>query len=262
MLYYYADADGQTCGPVPVGALHAAIHEGTLTPETLAAEAGGSEWKPLAALLRYYYAADGAVLCPVRLADLPALAAARGHDLPVLPEGAASWLPVAAVLRLAAPQFVRMPVKIARPGPEESARAVKGLYMPDSAKAAGVIWFVFGLLKIIDCLVMMGRLSNVPVFARDIVILVWAISLVVAVIFLRAGLRTCSGAARGTLGNGLGSLGLGMMAGFSAARSWVLDDTFTSAVMTASAAALLIAGLLAIHAHQPYRVWRNAPRRR
>lgn len=59
MLYYYTDSQNQTCGPVELRALHAALHEGTLTPETLVVEAGGTEWKPLAAVLRYYYSTGG-----------------------------------------------------------------------------------------------------------------------------------------------------------------------------------------------------------
>ncbi len=98
--YYYSGAAGQTYGPVEPDALYAAVHEGTLAADTLAVEEGGTEWKPLAALLHYFYSADGEVLGPVRLAELPVFAAAaNGGEFMILPEIGTEWVPFGAMHR-------------------------------------------------------------------------------------------------------------------------------------------------------------------
>lgn len=111
--YYYSGAAGQTYGPVEPDALYAAIHEGTLAADTLAVEEGGTEWKPLAALLHYFYSADGEVLDPVRLAELPVFAAAANGGEFI---GGAEWVPFGAMHRTpAATPAVYVPAYLPAP---------------------------------------------------------------------------------------------------------------------------------------------------
>jgi len=110
MLYFYSDSESQAAGPVEMAALHAGLVDGTLPLEALAMEEEGTEWQPLSALLKYYYATGGEVSGPVRLAELTVLTASGDSDLMVMPEGGTEWLTPAAVLRRPNP-----PLLTARP---------------------------------------------------------------------------------------------------------------------------------------------------
>ncbi len=251
MLYCFTDAAGQTCGPVEVDALHAAIRDGTLTPETLAVEEGGTEWKPLAALLRYYYSDGGEVLGPVRLAELPVFAAAaRDGEFLVLPEGGAEWVPFGIMPQTpAAGKASHVPAYVPPPIQRPPARPV-----PSAARTAGVLWAIFGILKLCESILALFQVHRLPAEARGFILAVLGLHFLIALLFLNAGIKTATGRAHDFGGYARVSLVFGLL---GIVLLILRPDNYPLDLWTLGGILLLLtSGNLAISGREDYRDWK------
>lgn len=250
MHYYYADSSGRTAGPVELEALQAALHDGTLAPETLAVEEGGSEWKPLSTLLSHHDTPGGkapGLPRPVELSD------EDDPDPTFISAGDTEWRRPAPVRRLSA----ALPVRGQALAAGSVSRRPPRYVMPGTARAAGILWIVFGVLKLADCIFMMDTLAKVPNGLRDTALTIWLCFVLATVIILRAGIQTCRGTATDTRSNGAASIGLGVVAFlFVWQQSKVKDSSYSSPLLYATAAILITAGVLAFIAARPYREWK------
>src|SRR5947209_7885462 len=143
---------------------------------------------------------------------------------------------------------------------------------PGVVLAAAVIWIVFGSLVLLNFLVSLLILMvfTPPELRGPILGGAFCTGLVVALfggVFIHVGVRSISGTAKDTLGNGIGSIifggligGLGLLALMSAGavrggNAW--GGALQGAINLVVAAALLTAGVLALIGRDGYREWRR-----
>ena len=251
MNFHYADSQNQTCGPVELPALHDGLHGGVLTAETMVVEEGGSEWRPLSVVLRYFYSTGGEVYGPVRLADLPALCEAAAVDLMVMPEGGSEWIATGTFLRVPPPQSQERAKS--REAPARAARTP----FPVTARIAAVLWISFGSLKLVQTVVTLGTIGRIPRTLQSMAMMSWMFSILASVIILRAGLQTWRGSADDTRGNAHGSIGLGLVAAIAAWHLAGPGEPKPNLLMLLTAVVLFTAGGLALAARKPYLKWRT-----
>jgi hypothetical protein len=144
---------------------------------------------------------------------------------------------------------------------------------PTVVKIAGYIWIVFG------CLILLSGLLNLmmagaaargaggppPTCAGGLGILF-------GIMFLHVGRQSVYGTARDTLGNGIGSIGIGLLnagvgvpvllGGAAIGGKAALIGLIAGGISVAAGAGLLIAGVLALVGRSDYKAWRRAQRER
>ena len=133
-----------------------------------------------------------------------------------------------------------------------------------AVRTAGMIWIVLGCLIALNGLVMLVLLFSFPGSSgghqewvgRAVFQLVFQV--LIGALILYAGVQSLRGAARDTLGNGLGSILVslhGFVVAVWAASGGVL---FTAGVYCPVGAMLLAAGVLALVGASDYKRWRKA----
>ena len=122
--------------------------------------------------------------------------------------------------------------------------------MPGVVKAAGIIWIVVGGLGLLGQLMSLGagfRPQNI-------------LGLAIAVAFLVCGIQTVMGKAKDTLGNGIGSIVIGLLnGGFLGYAASNLPSAMAGAMMLFGAPVvlgLLVGGILALVGRTGYKEWR------
>ena len=201
------------------------------------------------------------MLGPVRLADLPVFAAAAGEGaFMILPEGGAEWLPFGSthltpVVTAVAHVPAYVPPSVLRP----PARPV-----PPAATAAGVLWIIFGLARLCDSFMALFAMNRLTVEAHGTTLFIIGLHLMIALLFLNAGIMVVTGKASDFGGYARVSLCFGLL---GIVLVIIFPDRFPlDAWQLVVIGLLLISGLLANSSRQAYRDWKAgkpaAPRAR
>jgi hypothetical protein len=122
--------------------------------------------------------------------------------------------------------------------------------MPGVVKAAGIIWIVVGALGVLGQLLSLGggfRPQNIA-------------GLVISVAFLIVGIQTITGKAKDTLGNGIGSIVIGLLNGaFLVYVTSALPGALAGVALLFGAPVvlgLIAGGILALAGRARYKEWR------
>jgi hypothetical protein len=148
-----------------------------------------------------------------------------------------------------------------------------GAPFPTSVTAAGVIWIVMGSLillgGVINLLAAVAGGGAAPAGAQMCGVLLIALF---GGAFLMVGVQSVRGTARDTLGNGIGSIIFAVIVGGAGALvlaggaivGGVVGATamFIAVINLLEAAALLIAGVMALVGREGYKTWQRAERQR
>ena len=271
MLYYFTDEQSQAAGPVEEAALYDAFHRGELNVRTQLAAEGSSEWLPLADVLQYYFTLGDEARGPMPLSKISQLAALQEESLLVMEPGGSEWKPVSSLLKEpalpsappASPQGDDFNV-YAPPGTLSLAEVQQNSppLFPGGVRAAGIIWLVYGALRLVLLAVVLAHLATLPAGSVSLMLIAPAlvIPLVIGLTFISIGRHTCRGAVSDVLGNGVGSIGIAIvlscMSYFLVSRQEFLIDVFFNSL-------LVIAGILALSHRKPFLAWkrRAAPAR-
>jgi hypothetical protein len=145
---------------------------------------------------------------------------------------------------------------------------------PKSVHTAGVIWLVFGALILIASAINLLTASSTPGGETRVGGIAGAIfNAFIGAVFVHVGVQSMRGTAKDTLGNGIGSLIFGLLAGGYGALLllaavavgglpggtilWVL-----AGIQIICTVALLAAGILALVGRADYKAWRRAEKSR
>jgi hypothetical protein len=133
---------------------------------------------------------------------------------------------------------------------------------PLTVQIAGVLWIVFGVIKILDAVLMtamMGDQANNPnKAAAPPMGGLFGCGFLVAVAFIVVGYQSFHGTAKDTLGNGAGSIILGLLAGAASVfMNRAPGNDIELAVGMAFGLGLIFAGVLAIVGRTDYKRWRK-----
>jgi len=120
---------------------------------------------------------------------------------------------------------------------------------PRLVYAAGVVWCVIGAFGILGALVVNSML---PGIGGTISAMVPGL---IALAFLYVGFGTVRGKTPDTLGNGVGSVAIGILGIVAVSLSWFEGVAAVSCVI--QSLALLVAGWLALAERGDYRRWRD-----
>ena len=143
---------------------------------------------------------------------------------------------------------------------------------PGTVTAAGVIWIVYGCLVLLSLaatlfvIFVLAANANVPAQANGAAVggLVGADSCamviygLIAAAFLFVGVQSVRGTARDTLGNGVGSIILGVLGLGVVGLNAAFGQFLQAAGVVVGAALLLTAGILALVGRSQYRLWKRA----
>jgi hypothetical protein len=127
--------------------------------------------------------------------------------------------------------------------------------------AAGYVWIGFGLLILATAVFLFAVVGAVqggvpgagcmPVF-----------SLVVGIVFLHVGRQSINGAAKDTLGNGIGSMIIGLLQLGSGFTYYRAGENLAAACQAFACAGLVVAGTLAVVARHDYLEWRRSNKKK
>ncbi len=139
---------------------------------------------------------------------------------------------------------------------------------PGTVLAAGVIWIVYGCLVFLDLVVVLLAIFAVAANAKgDAAGAVVAGTLcglafvgLIGAAFLFVGVQSVRGTARDTLGNGVGSIILGLLGLGGVALYASLGQFIPAGGAAVGGGLLLTAGVLALVGRSPYKLWRMAQR--
>jgi hypothetical protein len=144
---------------------------------------------------------------------------------------------------------------------------------PKLVRVAGVIWIVFGCLLLVN-----GGISLLLSYAADPgkdllpgqrMELAAYVLAVFGLAFLLVGWQSTQGTAKDTLGNGIGSIGIGLVNGaggalivLGALSRGVQLQALVGGFCFLAGLGLLVAGALALMGRDQYKAWRLAQKRR
>ena len=134
---------------------------------------------------------------------------------------------------------------------------------PIAATFASIIWIAFGCFSLLGAgLLMVGSLMVSAIDGPARLILVLLIVLIpcgFATAFIFVGVQTIRRKARDTIGNGIGSIALGLLY-FAPMLKRSDSDLGVGAAQGLAflAAPLVVAGILALAGRSRYKAWRNA----
>jgi hypothetical protein len=123
--------------------------------------------------------------------------------------------------------------------------------------AAGVIWLIFGVLIMINALltVLLAAGKQVGFAGKEITAIFTA---VIGLVFLHVGWQSTSGTARGTLGNGLGSILFGLLGGAGSILFFNAGIPILGVFQILAGLGLLTAGIMALMAGDAFAQWKEA----
>ncbi len=145
---------------------------------------------------------------------------------------------------------------------------------PGTVTAAGVIWIIYGCLVLLSLaatlfvIFVLAANANVPAQANGAAVgglvegalLAMVIYGLIAAAFLFVGVQSVRGTARDTLGNGVGSIILGVLGLGVVGLNAAIGQYLQAAGVVVGAVLLLTAGILALVGRSPYKLWRRAQR--
>jgi hypothetical protein len=145
--------------------------------------------------------------------------------------------------------------------------------MPAPVRWAGILWIAYGVIQILSTavnVVLAGQQAGQPAVTPQV-----GCGLLFGLAFGYVGYQTVTGTAKDTLGNAIGSLGLGLCAAgilalllvgrqFIGQQQNLDQGALLGALIGAglSTAILLVAGVLALAGRADYRAWRAARQQR
>jgi hypothetical protein len=160
--------------------------------------------------------------------------------------------------------------RISREEPEEvELDYEEKIPFPQTVKAAGVIWIVFGCIMLLNMAATFFLIMVVSVnqqgpnaagragAAAGSAVCVSAVVGLFAAAFLFVGVQSVRGTAAGTTGNGVGSLVLGMLNFAGTAVMAISGNLVAAAINGLGGAMLLTAGVLALVGGSEYKLWRK-----
>jgi hypothetical protein len=168
----------------------------------------------------------------------------------------------------------REPTRRRRPRPPEDEPDNRGYDyeeappFPSLVKAAGLIWIIYGCLGLLNLvgqfLFVFVLAANTPGAGTGTLVVGGGFGLVIggliAAAFIFVGVQSVRGTAQDTLGNGVGSIILGVLA-FGIVILEVAFGQFLAAGMVVVAAIMLLtAGVLTLVGREDYRLWKRALR--
>lgn len=149
--------------------------------------------------------------------------------------------------------------------------------IPGSARAAGIIWIVFGgiillnaAISLLIALALAPPQERAPAMSGAVCGVLFAG--LVGGVFIHVGIQTVGGTAKDTLGNGIGSLLIGVLLGLCALGLMVAaeltgwrrpgvdlkaHDLIIAVVNLLAACGLVVAGVLALAGREGYREYRR-----
>jgi hypothetical protein len=130
--------------------------------------------------------------------------------------------------------------------------------IPNQLRIAGYIWIIIGIIILINGVILLGIIGQ----GGDKGVVVGGSCGVILIalfggVFIHVGMQSNSGTARDTLGNGIGSILIGLLQAGSAIVYLNAGHTFPAIVGFAGCAGLLIAGVFAIMARADYLEYRR-----
>lgn len=147
---------------------------------------------------------------------------------------------------------------------DPSLKPIDGLpSFPPLVKIAGVAWIVFGILILLESVVLFlvsfvlsGRGPRQGDAEPNVFVAVFVALFGAA--FLHVGVQSVRGTARDTLGNGIGSIVFGLFSGLSALGTLAAGQFVQFGINLLAGGGLLAAGILALIGRSDYKVWRKA----
>jgi hypothetical protein len=146
--------------------------------------------------------------------------------------------------------------------------------MPRVVRTAGMIWIIFGSIQILSALLNFGISGDLILNALStsdgqLVLATIGIGLFFGAVFLQVGIQSMKGTAKGSLGNGIGSLFFGVLN--SAWGIYLISLTLQvnlyesaryvslalSSIPLLSGVGLLVAGFLALNGAGEYKAWKQ-----
>jgi hypothetical protein len=267
MRYYYIDPFHQTAGPVEATALYEAYTAGTMPGGTLLALEGTDTWRPLEDQLPFFYSYSGDARGPLTLRQIQAFSVNAPEPILVAMPGGGEWFPLARLPitttlppHQAAP-LVPPPLPSNHYAPAAARRGrrsppTRRTPVPVGVRIAGGIWIGYGVLRLILAASVLLRSLVNPV-AAFLALIIAALPVLLGIAFIVIGNKTMRGQVPDVLGNGIGSIGAGILMSFMAYRLVPPEAGFALVVEGAINLCLIIAGLVALENRKRFLAWKR-----